>query len=311
MVRTILLLVIILALVLLVLSNLAPISLKFLGLATLPLPLGVWVIVAIVAGVITTLVFAALFRLGRPTASSRRFTQRSNPNRFTDNPPRAPWAGWANRSDKQTTSNSTTSQTYAGTASSAKADDWGSSGRSPEEWEDWNDYQEPTQTRYGPETIRDREDETWANWDGYEGSRRDAADREDDFGDDVGSDRREENVPPRRIDFEVQQQPEVRQQTGSIYSYSYRKPVDEPPISPADSPTPPPPNTVKSGEVYDAEYRVITPPYRPDPEEPEPFSVPPAPEPAPESTTDDDFDFDDDDWGLDDQPDSKDDRSKW
>ncbi|MGQ4648044.1 hypothetical protein [Lyngbya aestuarii] len=69
--------------------------------------------------------------------------------------------------------------------------------------------------------------------------------------------------------FEVQQKPKGGSQEGSVYSYSYRKPSDS--------------GVGKTETVYDANYRVITPPYQP-PEKPE-------------------VEEDEEDWGFEDEED--------
>lgn len=64
---------------------------------------------------------------------------------------------------------------------------------------------------------------------------------------------KDEEIPS----FEVEQAPQKVSQQGTIYSYTYRE--AEPP-----APGPPPPEAPpqKPQQVYDADYRVITPPYR-------------------------------------------------
>ena len=72
------------------------------------------------------------------------------------------------------------------------------------------------------------------------------------------------------INFEVQQPPKKASRQGSVYSYTYRELrefEDSPP--PQDSVQPPPkkPGTPRSksntgDQVYDANYRILTPPYR-------------------------------------------------
>ena len=292
MVKPFLFLFVIVALAVLLLSNLAPVSLTILGIKTLALPLGIWVVGAIAAGAFTTLVIFGLFSLSRPASSGRR-PKRSNGSRGSSGAGRAPWKNWNN--PQAASSTKTTSGKEAGYSSSSSSsrgsDDWGSGG-TKEEWEDWSGYQEPTDRQFQPQTqVRDTEDDDWANWDGYEnvGRKTDSDEFEDfeDFETDRGDRTINQDMPPRRTDFEVQREPESRRQTGSVYSYSYRKETEP------EAPTP----TQKSGDVYDAEYRVLTPPYRPDPEEVE--------MPAAETPTSPEFnsDFDDDeDWGLDDEP---------
>jgi hypothetical protein len=145
-------------------------------------------------------------------------------------------------------------------------DDW--EPRPPlEEWEDWDGYEEtpktsPTSSRYQADTQpyrtsgepEDRygtygstqpvpEREEWEDWEDNEPA---PSDREP-----VDRPRRDrdEDYLPKRTDFEVPQEPRSRSQSGSVYSYSYRDPNEA--------------TVGKPEDVYDAEYRVITPPYRP------------------------------------------------
>ncbi|EAZ91040.1 hypothetical protein CY0110_27550 [Crocosphaera chwakensis CCY0110] len=82
-------------------------------------------------------------------------------------------------------------------------------------------------------------------------------------------------VQDTRSEFEKQQPPRTVSQEGTVYSYTYRELSDrsdrvasEPPPNPPkseqseDKTPPPPPN----GDVYDAQYRIITPPYQPSQE---------------------------------------------
>lgn len=89
---------------------------------------------------------------------------------------------------------------------------------------------------------------------------------------DFGREFSEPTPPQERTSYEVPQEPKTRSQTGSVYSYSYREPKD--------------PGVGKTDEVYDANYRIITPPYQP------------APKPEEDEEDwgfedDEDFDFDD------------------
>lgn len=380
MVRLILFLIIIAISAILVLSNLSPISLTILGIRTLALPLGVWVVGAIGAGAFTTVILSLLVGSTRPVASRPR---RSTPRGAADRP----WNAWTNQQNPQPAGKPSGSAS----TSSRLEDDW--EGRKPpDEWDDWSDYKDPSVSQaFNPPPgepsfqtrtrIRDREDETWANWEGYDddpdepenfgGSRRSEARRNvrenvrsqpfneevDDLDDDF-VDRPSRSTPPaQRTDFESPQEPATRYQAGSVYSYGYRRSADRPDEPPTDSPTDrlaeddedivdddiadrpePPQPTARAGEVYDAEYRVIVPPYRPDAEAGiEPSPPPPDLEEEPETpgeefgvrteysrtefsiedfyNADEDDDDDDDekeiwdeDWGLDDPP--KDDRPK-
>lgn len=77
-----------------------------------------------------------------------------------------------------------------------------------------------------------------------------------------------------RTDYEVKQEPKTGSKSGSVYSYSYREPSES--------------GVGKTEAVYDANYRVITPPYQ----------KPPEPE------EDDDWGFEDDE-EFDDETESK------
>ena len=318
MLRLVLLLLGMAAVAVLLLSNLVPVPLVILGIQFQALPLGVWIIGSIAAGALTTLLISGLFGFARLTAPSRpRSSQRFTANR-NSNSPRTPWTSWTQR---QASSSSSSSKTYA-----ARSDDWETNPSAKEEWDDWEEgtsadrayqasqyqppqYREPQyqSSRYqSQENIRDTSDDDWANWEGYEGYNNLRRPEREDFEEDD----RLSDAPrqPRRTDFEVKQEPETRQQSGSIYSYSYRKSTEaeEPPVSN----TPP---VAKPGEVYDAEYRVITPPYRPDSVDTSPpyYSDPTPPPSTAASDSERASAIDDDeDWGLDDDFDNDDCDSK-
>jgi uncharacterized integral membrane protein len=86
--------------------------------------------------------------------------------------------------------------------------------------------------------------------------------------------------------YEAKQEPTSGYHSGSVYSYSYKNPSDS--------------AVGKTESVYDAEYRVITPPYRPlDTEEED--NIPDSPPTNPQNKDDND------DWGFDDDDDFDDD----
>ncbi len=251
-------------LVLFALQNMSPaLPLVILGTATQPLPLALWIGGAIASGAATTLLISALSGLGRP---ARRAPSRPAATRFSGNSgsaPRNPFARGGNASSK--TSGSTSGSTSGATR---LQDDWETRGQK-EEWDDWK---EP-QTRSAPSNfvppsgsfndpgfrnpqpeIRDRTDDDWRNWDGYEDSRRDGSNPPDP-----------EPRVPRRTDFEVKRNPATRYQSGSVYSYGYNQPKN-----PDFEDTDPRREAPERPGVYDAEYRVITPPYNP----PEVASIP-------------------------------------
>ncbi|PSB11094.1 hypothetical protein C7B76_23620, partial [filamentous cyanobacterium CCP2] len=226
MVRLTLFLFILASLVILVLSNLSPIALTILGVRTLALPLGVWVVGAIGAGALTTLFLSLLWNASRPAA---RRPPRSNPRVGAGSSP--PWA--AKRRDAQP------AETSSAASTSRRANDDWEADRGKADWDDWGDYQEPSATQtfepppresFRTQTeIRDREDEEWANWEGYADEREEFGDRrrsarrgaafDEDLDDaDEFNDRSARSAASRRTDFETFQSPETRFQSGSVYS---------------------------------------------------------------------------------------------
>ncbi|WP_088892502.1 hypothetical protein [Leptolyngbya ohadii] len=269
MIRLLLLIAILGALTLFAVQNLAPVSLVILGIPTVAFPLSFWVLGAIGAGVLTTILMAGLIEVSRPV--SRPASQpKSRPigDRFSN----FRTGGWSAASTEAAKSTAR--------RSAARDEDWDSD-RDSAAWENWD---EPSPRSTPPQTpnpaqqppIRDREDAAWSDWQGYEESPRRQPPP------DAEPIPYRENRPP--INFEADQRPTSRSQSGSVYSYSYR-----PPEEPEDDPIEDEPPPARSNSVYDAEFRVITPPFRPAPEETPP--PPRAADPAP----DDEWDFVDDD----------------
>ncbi|MBD3883901.1 hypothetical protein IFO70_19260 [Phormidium tenue FACHB-886] len=229
-------------LVLFTVQNLSPaLSLVILGSSTLPLPLAIWIGGAIAAGAVTTVVLSALADLSRPARPSA---------------PKRPRPA-ANRVDGFQTPWTPQPQTSPQAGATRLQDDW-ETRSTKDEWDDWEEpaprstNRPPVGYRSSQPDIRDRRDDDWADWGDYAETRRQdrSADRLD----------MPDSYTPRRTEFETKQEPVTRTQSGSVYSYSYNRP--EEPADRADVP----PRT--SNEVYDADYRVLTPPYRPEPQPP-------------------------------------------
>lgn len=288
--RAALLLLIGIGLVVFAFQNLSPLPLVILGAQTQALPLAIWVLGSVAAGVLTSLAIALLFNLSGSRAASRprRPTgKRPTANRFSS----SSWTSWQPSPSPSPTPTASYSRT-----TSVQGDDW--EPRQPlEEWENWEGYEEadPAYTAASPNPSSDRnsqdrnsqdrnlqdrysqdrnsqdryssvsdryfdrspepdpsfqDQEVWDDWD-----------EEDDF-DEVRGDRRsdaraeDDRYQYNRTDFEVKQEPTTRYQSGSIYSYSYR----------GDSEQREPENVYEPEKVYDADYRVIIPPQRPEPE---------------------------------------------
>lgn len=279
MVRVVLLLLVVGGLAIFALQNLSPITLVFLGVRTLALPLAAWVLGAMAAGALTTLVLSGFFSLLRLGAAQRPSNSRASDFGAGN---RSPWSSNPKRDAAQARSQKTAGFSAAG--SSRNADDWEASPQ--DNWDDWGAAPEsaPRRSTASRTEVRDTADNDWANWEGYQ----EATPRD--------RDNTASSAQPRRTDFEARQAPRSTRQSGSVYSYSYREPQDTPPKR-------------KTNEVYDAEYRVIIPPYTPIPEPPAPQPSPPEPQPDPVTNTpatnsdEDDWDLDELLGDLDDKPD--------
>jgi uncharacterized integral membrane protein len=266
MVRLVLVLAIAGGLTLFALQNLTPISLVILGVASQPLPLAVWLLGAIVSGAATTLLVSGLISASNAFATPRsRRTGKRSPNRVSSSTSPGWKAAWS-------TSKSEPPKPPRNTAQRVNGDDW--EPRPPlEEWEDWEGYEEPAKSPSTAQSSYVSSEERYSSSQRYPQSEDFAPtmqeqevwdDWEDEPEDSRYEDRplSEEDTRPRRTDFEVRQEPVARYQSGTIYSYSYRDAEDR-----RDS------SVGKSENVYDAEFRVITPPYHPEApesEEPEP-----------------------------------------
>lgn len=213
--RLILLALMLIGTVVSLLQNQQPIALYFLGtdsqtaLFSLQLPLGIWIVLFTLAGIITSLAIQFLTR--SPTSLSPKPSRNRRPP--APEPPETPYS----RPEPQKS-------------------DWETS--PPPEWE---------------QSIEEEEDE----WDIEEPPTENTIPRQPNIVDDT------------RSEFEVEKPPKATSQEGTVYSYTYGELSDR--ISSQPSPEPPKPKKKPSssqpgGDVYDAQYRIITPPYQPSQE---------------------------------------------
>lgn len=266
--RTVLLLAVVVGLVLLLVQNISPsLPLVFLGMRSQALPLSAWLLFSVVAGAITSFLISALFQLShyfaeqewrREMGRSRRSSSFSEGRSPTDpfSPPRQ---------------EPTRQEPYRARA----ADPYPQTVIQPEP--------QPFVPRYATPTPEVQATTGEAEDDWSQPTRRRNPSSEDDWGDEgetLGSEAaewgnleagdRSAQVSGRR-EYELKQQPKTESWSGSIYSYGYRDPSDS--------------GVGRTESVYDADYRVITPPYQ-------------APPPPPEGNQSQGED--DEDWGLDD-----------
>ncbi|MDJ0599843.1 MAG: LapA family protein [Crocosphaera sp.] len=74
------------------------------------------------------------------------------------------------------------------------------------------------------------------------------------------------NLEETRSEFEVQQPPKTSSREGTVYSYTYRELSDRPKSDPPQDSPVVEKKSSPNDQVYEAKYRVITPPYRPSPD---------------------------------------------
>lgn len=253
--RLVLLLAIAGALVIFTWSNLQPLALTFLGIQTPAFPLALWVLMAIAAGIVTTLAVGVLFSLSsyatmrEARAQFRQAAQRSGFGEFSRE-------GFQTKSPfspgtKQTSSRSTGSKA----AQSAAADD--------SAWRDWEGYEQSgdrKQTSKSPATSN--EDDDW-NLDS-------SGDWEEESPNPVDRHKADQTSSKRDA-----QQPKSSSRSDSTYSYGTKDPGTT--------------GVGKQEKVVDAEYRVIIPPYTPSAYTPPPPPPPPPSKPTPEAENADDW----------------------
>ncbi|NJL88236.1 MAG: hypothetical protein HC886_23410, partial [Leptolyngbyaceae cyanobacterium SM1_1_3] len=169
----------------------------------------------------------------------------------------------------------------------AQETDW-QTFRSPETWNDWGEQPDASAPppRQPPRSRRQREQyqvedslneltEGWQDWQDEPATASDAVDPDalaSDWEDWTEADAApSEQRGPVERDYEVQSPPKRAYQSGSIYSYSYRGEAERANV--ADTPADEIPDEMDNAEaesggrvaadgVYEADYRVIVPPYR-------------------------------------------------
>ncbi len=183
-------------------QNLSPsLSLTFLGLKSIPLPLSVWILGAFVAGVITYLLIYGIFGL-----SNYLFKQNLQPLR--------PRSRKSQHQDQTGKAQDRPSQSQATSDSQSHFN----LNKDDENYDDWEQRQ--PRVSHSWESSTDEPDLAAA-----EGS---------------------VNQSSTQKNYEAEQQPKTESWSGSMYSYGYREPSGS--------------GVGQTESVYDADYRVITPP---------------------------------------------------
>ncbi len=240
---------------LLVQFNWTPLPLTFLGIQLPALPLALWILGAIAAGMVTNLFITGLFGL------SNYFAVRAARSQWRQASRRAGFAGRSSAPEP--------TPSYTRTSSAKAADE-------DADWNNWEGYEQPgsrsssgTRTATNEDPIDDWETDPDDDW--------------DETPKDTPVDSRA-SASRVRTDYEAKQEPKTASRSGSVYSYSYRDPKGS-----GVGKTEP----VVDKPVVDAEYRVIVPPYRSLDDEPTPPSPAASEESADDWFEDDSDEFED------------------
>jgi hypothetical protein len=251
--RSVFLLVIVVGLTIFALQNVEPaLSLVFLGIRSPALPVSIWILLSIAAGVVTSLLISSLLAfsnyLSQPRGRSGRDSRNRNTSFAPDNrtpyaaspPPRKPEIdpdrNWENPETQTASGYRTEYGTPAGYNSRTVLQE--NPVPNPRNAKDY--------AQAGTSVAADDEDD-WVS----DGSKIGSFGSNDDW--EAVDDRELSERPPIKDvpvanprNYETKQQPQSQSWAGSVYSYGYRDPSKS--------------GVGQTESVYDAEYRVIVPP---------------------------------------------------
>lgn len=268
----------------LLVQNWTPVlSLVFLGGQTQALPLSIWILFSVAAGAITSIFITSCFQISsffsqprakkqrrRATETSTRFAREANnPNKMPDPPKTSTYSYTAASSPRPP-------QTSA-----PESDGWDT--ESNDDW-DFTEDAEPTTQETDRQNYRDRaaaDSKSSSNLDDNweyvpQDTERQPQDRQRSYSS-------EANRSPSNESDES----ESGDRSASVYSYSAGEPKNS--------------GVGRVESVYDAEYRVLTPPYK----KPNQSTPATGSRPQNQNSNDDDWTFvDDEDWKVEDKDDS-------
>jgi uncharacterized integral membrane protein len=287
--RPVFLLIIVVGLTIFALQNVEPaLSLVFLGVRSPALPLSIWILLSIAAGVVTSLLISALLGFSNYLSQPRGRTgldSRNRPDTFPADkrtsyaPPPTP-----RKQEIDPDRNRENRETQA--ASGYRTEYGTPAGYNSRTFLQENPVPNPRNAKddaqAGTSVAADDEDD-WVS----DSSKIGSQDSDDDWG---GVDRELSDRPPIKDvaaanprEYEAKQQPKSQSWAGSVYSYGYRDPNKS--------------GVGQTESVYDAEYRVLVPPDG---------AIPQSGEwEAPKNKSEDE-----DDWGLGEDDEFEDDRPK-
>ncbi|MDZ4876426.1 MAG: hypothetical protein CLLPBCKN_005846 [Chroococcidiopsis cubana SAG 39.79] len=285
-IRFFLLLILLGGLTVLLVQNWTPVlSLVFLGGQTQALPLSIWILFSVAAGAITSIFIASCFQIAsyfaqprakkqrrRAAKTSTRFaSEEKNPNKTPD-PPKTNTYSYTASSPRPTQPSVQESDGWDTTAN----DDWNFTEDTEPATQDPPDRQE-----YTDRVVADRKRSSNLDddWDYVpQDTQRQPQERQKNYASD-------ETNRPTSNDTNEPNEPNSSDRSASVYSYSAREPKNS--------------GIGRTESVYDAEYRVLTPPYK------QQNTSSPPPSNRPQNNDDDDWGFvDDEDWKVDNEDDS-------
>lgn len=227
-----LLLVSVVAIVIFIQQNLSPVlPLTFLGMKTLAFPLSLWILFALAAGVLTAQLVVMLLQFSiaasqRSQASDRPREARANYSGEDRKTPDSPSVQARSKGDEYSSSTQEKTPTYTDSfrSGSKAAADFGTVRDLQDDSTNWVDDEEVDQNWV------DDDSQNWVDEPIEPATKSSATPK----------------VTPLKTDYEVPKSPTSEYRSGTIYSYSYRKPENT--------------GVGISESVNDAEYRVIIPP---------------------------------------------------
>ncbi|WP_019487302.1 MULTISPECIES: hypothetical protein [Kamptonema] len=316
--RVVLFLTVMGVLTLFVLQNVSfSLSLVFLGMRSQTLPLSLWILISLAAGLTTSFLISGVLAFSNYLAEKEWRTRnagRRSPDSFSGGtnqvtPPPSPRkpdldpsvASWQTKetevSYSQRSENETPSKynvkTFVQEISQAFSPNFNAGVGS---------FSTP-KSEIGGENVgvtspNEDIDDDWVEvGDGLSSQSGD-----DDWGDEEEQEplSKNDDIPQKPIDYESPQEPKTQSWSGSVYSYGYREPRNT--------------GVGKTESVYDADFRLITPPYTPPPYTPPSYTPPSYTPPYTPPSQSDDWEEstnndDDEDWGLGEDDEFGDDRS--
>ncbi len=247
--RALFLLVTVVGLTIFALQNVDPVSLVFLGVRSPAVPLSIWILLSIGAGVVTSLLISGLLAFSNYLSQPRGRTDRNNGrNTFTENnrtpyaaspPPRKPDIEPDRNSRNTQTQPASGYRTEYGTPTGYNARTVQQDVPPP------NSGNAKTYTQAAASIPADDDEDDWVSG----GSKIDSQGSDDDWGvenESPSSSAANDVLEANPRDYEAKQEPQSQSWKGSVYSYGYRDPNQS--------------GVGQTESVYDADYRVIVPP---------------------------------------------------